>query len=66
VAADPEISELRMLSEHAATRLALYRRRMYVGRGEPQRLAELERIAAGAADRLRRAVDKAASDGAEL
>jgi hypothetical protein len=28
---------------------------MYLGRGEPRRLAELERIAAGARDRLSRA-----------
>jgi hypothetical protein len=42
-------------AEHAALRVALYRRRTYLGRGEPQRLAELERIAKSAADRLRRA-----------
>jgi hypothetical protein len=56
----PSLDELRALSEHAAHRLALYRRRMYVGRGDPQRLAELERIAQGAAERLRRARDPAA------
>jgi hypothetical protein len=30
---------------------ALYRRRVLLGRGEPRRLAELERIAAGATRR---------------
>jgi hypothetical protein len=52
---NPSVGELRALAEHSARRLALYRRRMYLGRGDPQRLAELERIAKGAADRLRRA-----------
>ena len=47
--------ELRAAAEDARGRLARYRRRVYLGRGEPQRLAELERIASGAADRLRRA-----------
>jgi hypothetical protein len=52
---EPSLAELRALSEHAAHRLALYRRRVYLGQGDPKHLAELERIAAGAADRLRRA-----------
>lgn len=51
----PSVAELQALSEHAAHRLALYRRRTYVGQGDPQRLAELERIAQGAAERLQRA-----------
>jgi hypothetical protein len=55
-ARDPSLAELRAAAEHAALRVALYRRRTYLGRGEPQRLAELERIAKGAADRLRDAV----------
>jgi hypothetical protein len=54
-ARDPSLAELRAAAEHAALRVALCRRRTYLGRGEPQRLAELERIAKGAADRLRRA-----------
>jgi hypothetical protein len=53
--AEPSLNELRELSEHAAQRVALYRRRVYLGRGDAQHLAELERIAQGAADRLRRA-----------
>jgi predicted metal-dependent hydrolase len=51
----PSLAELRAVAEHAALRVALYRRRTYLGRGAPRRLAELERIAKGAADRLRRA-----------
>lgn len=51
----PALVELRAAAEHARWRLARYRQRMYLGRGEPQRLAELERVATGAADRLRRA-----------
>jgi hypothetical protein len=52
---EPTLAELRALAEHASQRVALYRRKMYLGRGDARRLAELERIAAGAADRLRRA-----------
>jgi hypothetical protein len=54
-ARDPSLAELRAAAEHAALRAALYRRRTYLGRGEPHRLADLERIAKSAADRLRRA-----------
>jgi hypothetical protein len=52
---EPSLAELRGLSDHAARRLALHRRRVYVGRGDPQELRELERLAKGAADRLRSA-----------
>ena len=52
---EPSTSELDALARHAAQRAALYRRRTLLGRGEPRRLAEYERIAAGAADRLKRA-----------
>jgi hypothetical protein len=51
----PSTTELRALADHADQRLALYRRRMYLGRGEPRRLAELQRVAEGAHDRLARA-----------
>ena len=54
---EPSMQELRDLAAHARDRLALYQRRMYLGRGEPARLAELQRISAGAAARLRRARD---------
>jgi hypothetical protein len=51
----PAMVELRAAAEHARWRVARYRRRMYLGYGEPQRLDELERVARGAADRLARA-----------
>ena len=54
---DRTVADLRAQARHADEQLALYRRRTYLGRGEPRRLAELERIADGAADRLRRAED---------
>jgi hypothetical protein len=52
---EPSLNELRAQKEHATQRVALERRRAYLGRGDAQHLAELERIAAGATDRLRRA-----------
>jgi hypothetical protein len=48
----PTLRELQDVAKHASDRLALYRRRVYVGRGELPRLAELTRIADGAAKRL--------------
>jgi hypothetical protein len=51
----PSLAELKALSVHASHRVAVYRRRTYVGQGDPKRLAELERIAHGAAERLRAA-----------
>jgi len=56
---EPSLAELKALSQHAAQRLALYRRAVYVGRGDLGRLAELERVAEGAAGRLRRAREAA-------
>ena len=53
---EPSVAELKALADQATRRLALYRRRTYVGRGDPARLAELERIAKGATARLRRAL----------
>ena len=53
------IADLRAQSEHAALRLALYRRRVYVGHADPAGLREYERIANGAAERLRRARERA-------
>ena len=57
---EPSIGELRALSDHAAERVILYRRKVYLGRGDPRHLAELERVASGAADRWRRARDRQA------
>lgn len=41
-------------ARYAADRVALYRQRLYAGSGELRRLAELERVASGAAERLAR------------
>jgi maleate cis-trans isomerase len=57
---EPSLTELEALAEHTAQRVALYRRRMYLGRGTAPRLAEIEREADGAAARLRRAREAAA------
>jgi hypothetical protein len=50
----PSIGELEGLVSYAERRVALYRRRVYAGAGEPTHLAELERIHAGAVKRLQR------------
>jgi hypothetical protein len=49
------VAELDALALHARQRLALYRRRIYLGRGRDSKLAELQRVSAGAQDRARRA-----------
>jgi len=49
------IADLRAESDHAIRRLALFRRRVYLGRADPKGLAEYERVAHGAAERLKRA-----------
>ncbi len=49
------VAELDALAAHARQRLALYRRRVYIGRGRATKLAELERISAGAQERAQRA-----------
>lgn len=56
--AEPSVAELRAEATHAAQRLALYRRRILLGRGDPVRFAELQRVADGAEQRLRRAVER--------
>ena len=53
------ISDLRAEADHAALRLARYRRRVYLGRAELAGLAAYERAAHGAAQRLRRARQRA-------
>lgn len=49
------LEELRAEAKHAAQRVALYRRKVLLGRGDVRELAELERISTGAAARLKRA-----------
>jgi hypothetical protein len=46
------LAELVAEARYANDRVALYRQRLYRGNGDPRRLAELERIAAGARERL--------------
>lgn len=48
---NPSAEELRAEAVYAEERAALYRRKVLLGRGEPRRLAELERVAAGAKSR---------------
>jgi hypothetical protein len=57
---ESRVREAREQADHATRRVALERRRIYLGRGDAQHLAELERIAAGATARLRDA-ERAAS-----
>ena len=52
---DKRSVELDALAAHARQRLAFYRRRVYLGRGEGAKLAELERASAGAQERALRA-----------
>jgi hypothetical protein len=52
---EPSLAELTGNARYAADRVALYRRKLFIGQGQPRRLAELERIADGAAARLRSA-----------
>jgi hypothetical protein len=63
---EPSLEELESEAARRRDRLALYRRRIYVGRGEERRLAELERELKGAEERLRGARGRAAAqaDGA--
>jgi hypothetical protein len=56
---EPSIADLRAEAEYTRERVALYRRKLYAGGGEPRRMAELEREAAGAAGRLARAQARA-------
>jgi hypothetical protein len=53
--AEHSVAELDALAAHARQRLALYRRRTYLGRGQATELAKLERISAGAQERAQRA-----------
>jgi hypothetical protein len=46
------VLELSAEASHTASRVALYQQKLYAGRGDVRRLAELQREAAGAAERL--------------
>jgi hypothetical protein len=55
------MAELTAEASHTASRVALYEQKLYSGRGDERRLAELQREAAGAAERLALARSRAAS-----
>jgi hypothetical protein len=57
--------ELSAEASHAASRVALYQQKLYAGRGDERRLAELQREAAGAAERLALARSRAAGTPAD-
>jgi hypothetical protein len=54
---EPSLAELRAEAQRAADLVALQRQKLYAGRGDLRRLAELERMERGAAERLRRRED---------
>ncbi|HWI72166.1 MAG TPA: hypothetical protein VNT55_09435 [Baekduia sp.] len=61
---DPSMAELTAEAQHTASRVALYEQKLYAGRGDERRLAELRREAAGAAERLALARSRAAAGAA--
>jgi hypothetical protein len=58
---EPSILELTAEASHTASRVSLYQQKLYAGRGDSRRLAELEREAAGAAERLALARSRASA-----
>lgn len=58
----PSIGELEGLVAYAGRRVALQKRRIDAGGGEPSRLADLERIHAGATRRLAEERARVATD----
>jgi hypothetical protein len=61
---DPSLAELTAEATHTASRVALYEQKLYSGRGDERRLAELRREAAGAAERLALGRERAAAASA--
>lgn len=57
--------ELKAEATHTADRVALYQQKLYSGRGDERRYAELQREAAGAAARLALARSRAAAAAPE-
>jgi hypothetical protein len=52
MAREPSLAELEAEARHATARVALYEQRLYAGKGDLRRLAELKRVAEGASMRL--------------
>jgi hypothetical protein len=61
---EPSLEELRAEALHASQRLALYRRKILLGRGDRRVLASRQRVSDGATDRLRRAEKRASASDA--
>ncbi|HWH93551.1 MAG TPA: hypothetical protein VNT03_06790 [Baekduia sp.] len=59
MAREPSLAELEHEARHTTSRVALYQQKLYSGRGDTRRLAELQREEAGAAERLARARERA-------
>jgi hypothetical protein len=59
MAREPSLAELSAEARHATARVALYEQRLYSGKGDLRGLAELKRVAAGAAERLAKATEAA-------
>jgi hypothetical protein len=57
MASSRKSDDLAAEARRAANRVALYQQRVYAGRADGRRLAELQREAAGAAERAARHVD---------
>ena len=58
---EPSLAELRAEAAHASQRLALYRRKILLGRGDDRVLASRQRVSDGATERLHRARQRASS-----
>jgi hypothetical protein len=57
MAPNQKAAELAAEARYAADRVSLYQQRVFAGRADGKRLAELQRVAAGAASRAARAGD---------
>jgi hypothetical protein len=58
---EPSLAELDAEARHATARVALYQQRLYAGKGDLRRLAELKRVAEGATERLKAATAERAA-----
>ena len=59
---EPALASLRAEADYTRNRVALYQQRVYAGKGDLRRLAELERAADGAEQRLMRAQRRKPAD----
>jgi hypothetical protein len=61
---EPSLEELRAEAVHASQRLALYRRKILLGRGDRRVLAARQRVSDGATARLQRARERGSASDA--